>query len=49
MLGVAVLGARIMGQVQEVADYQWPGLLANLLMVQAWGLTPDTGQWNFPA
>lgn len=48
LLGLLVVGAHLLGQSQQVADYTPLGLIANLFMLQAWGV-PGAGQWNFPA
>lgn len=48
LLALLVLGAHAIGQGQEVADYTLLGFIANVLMLQAWGV-PGSGQWNFPA
>jgi peptidoglycan/LPS O-acetylase OafA/YrhL len=48
MLVAVVAAAHLMGKGEEASAYTPLGLLANLFMLQAWGV-PGAGQWNFPA
>lgn len=47
LLGL-VMGARLIGQGEQTAQFTLTGLLANVALVQAWGV-PGAGHWNFPA
>lgn len=47
VLLAAVVAAFAMGRQEEAAAYTPLGLIANLLMLQAWGV-PGAAQWNFP-
>lgn len=47
VLLVAVAGAAALGRGDEAGGYSPLGFVANLLMLQAWGV-PGAAQWNFP-
>jgi peptidoglycan/LPS O-acetylase OafA/YrhL len=48
MLGLMVVGANIIGHTSDVQGLTLLGLLANLFLLQSWGVE-GSGNWNFPA
>jgi peptidoglycan/LPS O-acetylase OafA/YrhL len=48
IIGVIVVAGVLTGRTEEVSNYTLHGLLANLLLLGAWGI-PNSGAWNFPA
>jgi peptidoglycan/LPS O-acetylase OafA/YrhL len=47
-VGAMALAATAAGKAVDPHVLSWPSLLANLLLVHAWGLAPDAG-WNHPS
>ena len=47
-VGLMGLAALLLGQKTDHTVLYWPGLPANLLLVNAWGVSADAG-WNHPA
>jgi peptidoglycan/LPS O-acetylase OafA/YrhL len=48
ILAVLVVGAKFVGEAAQVEKFTLQGLIANLLLLQSWGI-PGSGVWNFPA
>jgi peptidoglycan/LPS O-acetylase OafA/YrhL len=48
ILGALVVAGKFLGRTAEVAQYTLQGLIANVFMLQSWGIA-GSNNWNFPA